>query len=274
MFSVLNLIIVLLMTTNEHYAYIEYYLDTTRTIATSDTFLVKLNSYLFIIQRVYFGIQIIFYFTILIFLIKKFQKTILSHYSNLFNREILCIKYYKYLLVLPALLLLLMNSFGKQPYLDNENLMLILSLFFVAVLFFWGLYGNRQVQVIIEFEDYKNRGDLKITSLKQYDNKYYCQKIENLMIREELYLDNDLKIWDLSILLNIQEKDLLDILKTEYNQNFFTFINTYRVKKAKSIIEKHTYNSVQDIIDKSGFISLEEFFKIYKKIEKQKPDIV
>lgn len=262
------------MSEQEHHLYIDYYLDVTKIIANSDYTLVNTNSYLNIIQRAFLGFQIFFYITMFGFLIQRFRKKILNSYSNIYLRDLLWIKYYRCLILLPAIFLLLMNSFGKQPYIDNQYAMLIPSTFFVFVLFFWGLVGNHQTQVIVDIEKDDKKGEYLLNKTKNIDIEAIMQKIELLMNRDELFLDNDFKLLDLCVLLDISKEDLRKILKSEYRMNFYTFINTFRVKKAKSLIEEKQYNSVQDLLDKSGFMYLREFITIYKKIEKRSPYII
>lgn len=274
LFSITNIAIVLLMNEHEHKMYFDYYLDSSRYLANTDSILVNVNSYFNVIHRIFFGVQIIFYIALATFYIKKFQKIVSLNYSNLYKRELLWIKYLRCLIILPALFLILMNTFGKQPFLTNEYLMSIPSFFFVFVLFFWGLVGNYQKQLILEIENDMLRSSHSNTETKVFVRNICIKKIESLMLNDEIYKDKDLKIWDLSTLLEIPKDDLTSLLKSEYKQDFYIFVNTFRMKKAKSIIEQKNYDSIQDILDKSGFISLKEFFDVYKKIEKHKPDII
>ena len=152
--------------------------------------------------------------------------------------------------------------------------MLIPALVFSSMLFLIGYIGNTQVQTIYEIEKDLIIGEQIDANIFMQSETFYKHKLESLMVNDEVYLDKDLKIWDLCLLLNIKKDSLIKLLKEEFKQDFNTFVNSYRIIKAKKILKSAQAFSMQEISERSGFYSVSEFISMYKKFEKKSPVIL
>jgi len=96
----------------------------------------------------------------------------------------------------------------------------------------------------------------------------------NILIHEkELYLNHDINLAILSEELRITPHKLSYVINNGFNQNFFQFINGYRVNKAKTLLLDKSSDklSILGIAYESGFSSKTAFNTTFKKITDQTP---
>jgi len=93
------------------------------------------------------------------------------------------------------------------------------------------------------------------------------KQIERYMDEHEPYLQSQIRIKDLAYLTGISSHQISQVLNESFNQNFYEFINTYRVKKAISLIEdpKNLSLTFSAIGFEAGFNSKTTFYEAFKK---------
>lgn len=92
--------------------------------------------------------------------------------------------------------------------------------------------------------------------------------LSDLMINKEPYLDCELNLSNLAKQLNITSHQLSYVINSGFNENFYGFINSYRVEKAKRLLIGNEANkfSMLGIAFESGFNSKTAFNTTFKKI--------
>ncbi|QLE85025.1 helix-turn-helix transcriptional regulator [Shewanella sp. Scap07] len=168
--------------------------------------------------------------------------------------------------------LALFSSFEFNHHIDYELLGLISNytvLVLISVLIFFslrfqtGLSGIRQQHRI---SDVMNKQD------KQPDTAYITQ-IKDYMQQEKPYLNPLLTLDNLASQLQLSPRLLSQIINRHFEQNFFEFINQYRINESQRLLSdaslKHT--TIIDIMDKSGFNSKATFNTLFKKRLGQTP---
>lgn len=91
----------------------------------------------------------------------------------------------------------------------------------------------------------------------------------NLSINlQELYLQPDLKISDLSKTLQSNNNYISQLINAEFGKNFNQFINEYRIREACIHIHegKHISPSIEGIAGMVGFNNRSSFISAFKKI--------
>jgi AraC-like DNA-binding protein len=86
------------------------------------------------------------------------------------------------------------------------------------------------------------------------------------MEKEKLFLNPDLSLNALATALNVTPKKLSQLLNEKFQQNFFDYINSYRIREAQNIFEKNTDPklTVLEVMYQSGFNSKSSFNTIFK----------
>ncbi len=92
------------------------------------------------------------------------------------------------------------------------------------------------------------------------------QKIEKLMMVEKPYLNSDLTISKLAVLLGETPQKVSKAIKVNTDYTFYAFINRYRVEEAKNLLKDPNYNSysIVSIGLESGFNSKATFNRVFK----------
>lgn len=95
----------------------------------------------------------------------------------------------------------------------------------------------------------------------------YITKLDNLMKTEKPYLNSDLKLPELALLIDISPHNLSEILNTKMNKNFFDYVNHFRVEEVKQLIEndKNKIYNLLALAMEAGFSSKSSFNSIFKK---------
>ena len=87
-----------------------------------------------------------------------------------------------------------------------------------------------------------------------------------MMKNDKPYLDGDLNLPQLSKQIGVSPNYLSQVINEQLNQNFYNFINYYRVQEAKWLMSENLQNqpSIIMIAELSGFNSKSAFYKAFK----------
>lgn len=99
------------------------------------------------------------------------------------------------------------------------------------------------------------------------------QRLSHIMEEQKPYLDSELNLVKLADLMSITSHQLSYLINTGFNENFFQFINNYRVEKAKDLLRSSEKNNftILGIAFESGFNSKTSFNTTFKKITNKTP---
>jgi AraC-like DNA-binding protein len=95
----------------------------------------------------------------------------------------------------------------------------------------------------------------------------YLKKLLQVMKTERPYTDGDLTLQKLANRLSIPVNHLSQVINERLGQNFFDFINSYRVKEAQELLidEAKKHYTVIAIAEEVGFSSKSAFNAVFKK---------
>ena len=101
----------------------------------------------------------------------------------------------------------------------------------------------------------------------------YVDQLTNLMSLEKPFLNADLTLESLANLMDIHPKTLSQVLNTGLQQNFYDFVNTYRIKEAKKMLLDPAYAhlNILGIALESGFNSKPTFNRVFRKFVDMSP---
>ncbi|MEL6843561.1 MAG: helix-turn-helix domain-containing protein [Bacteroidota bacterium] len=90
------------------------------------------------------------------------------------------------------------------------------------------------------------------------------QQLEELMEVDKAYLNPQLTLKELADQLEISKHYVTEVLNTYLEQNFYQFVNAYRVKEARTRIERNEGDNLLEIAFASGFQSKGTFNTYFK----------
>ena len=99
------------------------------------------------------------------------------------------------------------------------------------------------------------------------------QRLLRLMEEEHPYLNSKLVQQDIARELHISNRTLSRIMREKAETNFNTFVNGYRVQKARDLMEDPSLDhlSLEALAQMAGFNSRAVFYRCFKSVEKESP---
>lgn len=141
----------------------------------------------------------------------------------------------------------------------------LIFLIFLSVMFQKGI---KQPVIFSFINGYNNAGEkYKKTLLSESRKEMYRKKIEHFMESAKPYLDPSISLHELADELSIPPHHLSQVINSEFKQNFFDFINSYRINESKKILSGFDSNkkTILEILYESGFNSKSVFNSAFKK---------
>ncbi len=90
------------------------------------------------------------------------------------------------------------------------------------------------------------------------------QKLIATLNREKWYLEPDINLHKLSDIIGVKPNYLSQVINQFHGQNFYEFINSYRIEEAKRLLVETTLK-IEAVAYDSGFNSLSTFHTAFKK---------
>ena len=91
-------------------------------------------------------------------------------------------------------------------------------------------------------------------------------QISRLMEEEKLYLNSELKLSDVAVLLGTNSRYVADCIKRCHDCSFTLFVNQYRVEHAKQLMRQQPDAKVSMVAFDSGFATDTSFYRTFKAI--------
>lgn len=155
---------------------------------------------------------------------------------------------------------------------DFDYLVDIAIVFFIGMLSFFGfvqpeVFEGKSIREILPFIKYKKTG-LSLALSQEMKGK-----LLDIMQKERPYLNNELRLDDLSRLMNLSRNHTSQIINEHFNLSFFDFVNRYRIIDAKNLLMQMETNglTVTQIAYDVGFNNRASFYKAFKKFADYSP---
>lgn len=151
------------------------------------------------------------------------------------------------------------------PHIYNYSVLL----FIIYVLSFYGL---RQQQLKPDFQQKKIEEHYKNSQMSAEKRLEICRKVTTYIEQKHAFLNPELNMDMLSEATKIPKHQITEALNTETGNNFFRFVNTYRVEAVKKMLAdpKNRY-SVEAVGFECGFASKSSYYAVFKKFTGHTP---
>jgi AraC-like DNA-binding protein len=119
----------------------------------------------------------------------------------------------------------------------------------------------------IFYEDVPYKQKYEKNPLTETEKTRYAEKLQEYMVNQKPYLNPTLSLSELAAQLALPAYTLSQVLNTSLNQNFYDFVNKYRIEESKKLlaIDSGNGSTILEVIYKCGFNSKSAFNAAFKK---------
>ncbi|MGD8305274.1 MAG: helix-turn-helix domain-containing protein [Ignavibacteria bacterium] len=152
---------------------------------------------------------------------------------------------------------------------EIESILMISS---TALIYALGYFAMKKPLILSE-KDLGKGSRYEKSGLTEHRAKDYLTRLIKSMEDDKLFRENNLNLTALSKRLNIPQHHLSQILNEKLNQNFFDFVNKYRVEEAKRLLNcpDYIHYTILAIALESGFNNKVSFNYSFKKLTGSTP---
>ena len=235
------------------------------------------NSPLFIAGYIVWMYNSLVYYIILILKLRSHRKRIKRYYSTPKDVDLKWLNYLVHGFAVFLFFLLFRGYIFRLLYLDiNLNSHHFTWLVMVIYIFGIGFFGYKQKGIFsdIEFNKEESTGKEVLrteqyakSGLRQDEAALILEQLENKMKNDKPYLEYDITLPKLASIINTTSHKLSQVINENYDLNFFEYINKFRVKDVKKLLENpnKTDEKIMALAYECGFNSKSAFYNFFKK---------
>lgn len=222
----------------------------------------------FFVLRIALPLQVFIYWILSFIKLQKHLNDLRQISSSTEKTDLIWLKYFLLILVLIMLVWFNLVFFNLEYLIRFTPFIYLLSIFFLA-------YFSLQQREIFDFSKSELNELSSIQMYKKenpkrvYGNRLneLDEKLRRLTESEKVYLENDLSLPKLAKRLEASCNETSFVINELYSDNFYNFINKYRIEEAKKLLLSDKYNqlNVLGIAYESGFNSKTTFNTTFKK---------
>ncbi len=207
---------------------------------------------------IYFGLQHII----------KYNARIKDFYSDTDKKDLSSMKWLLIVFIFASLVSVVSSGIGKTYFFSHHWLLFIPSFTHALFLYGVGYAGYKQNFTIEHFQQDINQLErISMPVRGKHKKEDYRVLLIDLLENKEIFAQSDLRITDLTKMLNTNRTYTSRLLNEVFQTNFADLINKYRIKKSDELLRSDARNeySMEDIASMSGFSSLSSFYRSFKK---------
>ena len=216
------------------------------------------------ICKIVFAIELIATIIIGIRLIRNYEHAVDQFYADTDDKSMHNIQSVLYLIVIATLMSFVANAIGRYRFTDSCWLLAIPSTAFSILLFTIGHIGLHRHFSIIDLKRDKATIDSEKNDC-QLTDKSLTARIEELVRKEKIYLQPNLKLEDLAGMMHTNRTYIYQAINQQMGVSFNEFINRRRIDYAQRLMGRQPNLPIIDVAFQSGFASLSSFYRNLKK---------
>lgn len=225
-------------------------------------------------------------FSIILLFICIYKTIIYEKENEIFDKTVIqaSIKWLKFTLSIILFFTLLWGYLTVRNifYTSGETIYYSLWLGMAALIYWLGHIGvykygiisdRKKIRQYLEKKRSYNSNNNTSNPTTSKHNNEYISALENLLVHEKLYLDSNLSLEKIAENLQLSPSYLSRIINSELNTSFPDYLNSLRVKEAKSYLINPEFSkyTIVSIGLEAGFNSRSSFYNVFKKVTGKTP---
>ena len=204
---------------------------------------------------VFLFLQVLYYPVLTYYTLKNHRKRLTDMFSNPEKFQLNWLGIFNGMLALSAFISVFIYTVNPAKLFGDDRYLAYPLLIVALMLWYLGIMGNNQSPIPILNEkispdeaenqpaNKEEKNELKAKLVRYFDN-------------EKPYLNPELKIWDVARELATNRTYISQAINHEFNQNFSGFVNRYRIKEARKLIDNNPELSLSEVAITTGFGSV------------------
>jgi len=232
------------------------------------------------------AVQGLVYVTVALIVFQEYSKKIKLTFSSLARINLSWLRYFT-LLALIVWIIVFVDNLTTILGFEVRPLFVLVPFLTSVFVYATGYIGMFKTEIFLQSDIYENihsaknlalelgrsesgeKGSdkYKKSGLSDNDAEQYLEKLRLLMESEEVYTDPDITLRDISDRSGISTHNISEVINTRLGQNFFDYINEYRIEKVKKDLVDRTrvHLTIFGIALDAGFNSKSGFNAIFKR---------
>jgi len=212
------------------------------------------------IIRVLFFLQVVYFLIASTVLLRKYKHTAEQYYSEIQDGKSNNVTILNFAIIFNCLLMLFPISIFHVHH--QIIIIVILPIIYAVDHYLIGYMGFKQKPINPSFEVVDITTEKAETSGLNAGQKEIHDKLVHEFQHKKLHLNSDLNIMDVAQLIGSNRSYISAIINQQYNQNFCTFVNSYRINELKQILNEDN-NTVNEVLaEKAGFGSVKSMRRV------------
>ncbi len=155
--------------------------------------------------------------------------------------------------------------------LSDDDDIILLPVLFSIVVYTIGYFGLRQPALFSQTAETEPQKKYESSKLTAEQSKDFLQRMIKAMEADQVFKDPELTLDKLAEEIDCPGRHVSQIINEQLNQNFFDFVNRYRIEDAKKLIREKPEYTLLAVAYESGFNSKSSFNASFKKYSGQTP---
>jgi AraC-like DNA-binding protein len=171
-----------------------------------------------------------------------------------------------------CLWLLDLSRFFASYISEDFRMYLEISLFIGFILFCYFFLFKAMSYRFVSVED-DVQSDNKKLSLSELIRKKYQHQLIQFMDEHKPFLDPEITLTELARKVIIPARSLSEVINISFRQNFYDFINSYRIKESERLFssDKDPNKTILEVLYAVGFNSKSSFNSAFKRLTGMTP---
>jgi AraC-like DNA-binding protein len=215
-------------------------------------------------------LQVLLYVSLSVSQILKFRNRLKNQYSS--DEKINFSWISSLLVAILCLWLMDIVRFFANYFSYNIKVIVDTCLFIGFILFcYFFLFKSMSHRYLPLEKDIQS--DSKKLSLSELTRKKYEHQLIQYMNINKPYLDAEITLMDLAKKVDIPARSLSEVVNISFGQNFYDFINSYRIREATLLFESNDdqNKTILEVLFEVGFNSKSSFNSAFKRITGMTP---
>jgi AraC-like DNA-binding protein len=225
-----------------------------------------------------YSVQTVIYIIVSLKLIKRYEIKVKELSSD---TKVISVVWLRTLVKILVVFLLIDFVIGTSMFISNNNndnysyaSIIIISSFIYIIAYniimhpnrIFSTYSTSHSAIQMNFK-YKN------SSMEESEIELIKLKLAEIMENEKLFLNEELRLSELAENLGITSHQLSQVINQYFNQNFYNYVNTYRIREVQKRLTAPDYQNytILAIALDTGFNSNASFYRAFKLHTGQTP---